>query len=568
MEQFNNVTAAINGVLWHDYVLFILVLVGVVFTVWSGFCQYRSLTHGVAVVTGKYDDPDDPGAISHFQALSAALSATVGLGNIGGVALAIALGGPGAVFWMWLIGLVGMSIKFMEVSVSMLYRNTDDPDNPHGGPMWVASKGLARINPDLAWLGRALGAIFCVMLLISTTTGGNMFQAWNVADITHNYFGVPGLVSGCILAVLVGLVIIGGIKRIGRVAGTLVPFMVVLYLVAGTYVLFVNASEIPSMFGLIFKSAFSPTEAQGAFLGGTMGFAILVGMKRAIFSNEAGQGSSPIAHSAAKTDEPAREGIVAGLEPFIDTLVVCTFTSLIILSTNVWNRSADVNFVTTPTVVPVELGQWSIQEMPVPPNDTVTWTEGARVFMIYDGEQNEQRASNLHRIDGQVVASNGRQVVRFGNIYSDTKPVLRDTGLYGNYVGASLTARAFDSALDGLGKYLVTIAVWLFALSTMISWSYYGEQGMVFLAGEKSVLPYKIVFLMLIILATAGLLNTDTELDNLTGFGTGVMVWASVPITVIFGYQGIRAYRHYLRRLKSGELDNNLPGPTLEDIMK
>ena len=242
MAEFSALLATINGILWHEYVLYAIVATGIVFTFWSGFGQYRALTHGPAVIRGVYDDPNDPGAINHFQALSAALSATVGLGNIGGVALAIALGGPGAVFWMWVIGFLGMSIKLTEVTLSMLYRNTDDPENPHGGPMWVIhhvfrKKGMPR-------LGRAIGVIFCVTLLVSTTTGGNMFQAWNVGELTQEYFGVPSWITGIVLAVIVGSVIIGGIKRIGLVAGTLVPFMVVLYLAAGLYVLAINIGDL------------------------------------------------------------------------------------------------------------------------------------------------------------------------------------------------------------------------------------------------------------------------------------------------------------------------------------
>jgi AGCS family alanine or glycine:cation symporter len=326
VAEFSAWLVYVNSIIWHDFVLYGIVGTGVLFTVWSGFSQYRALTHGPAVIRGVYDDPGDPGAINHFQALSAALSATVGLGNIGGVALAIALGGPGAVFWMWVIGFLGMAIKLTEVTMSMLYRNTDDPENPHGGPMWVASKALERSN--MAWLGRAIASVFCVTLLASTATGGNMFQAWNVGELTQEYFGVPSWMTGVVLAVLVGMVIIGGIKRIGKVAATLVPFMVLLYLLAGLYVLAINIADIPAVFTLIVKSAFVPTEATGAFVGGTAASAFLFGLKRAVFSSEAGQGSSPIAHSAAKTDEPVRKGIVAGLEPFIDTIVVCTFTAV------------------------------------------------------------------------------------------------------------------------------------------------------------------------------------------------------------------------------------------------
>ena len=217
MGEFSALLATLNGILWHEYVLYAIVGTGVLFTVWSGFCQYRALTHGPRVMRGVYDDPNDPGAINHFQALSAALSATVGLGNIGGVALAIALGGPGAVFWMWIIGFLGMAIKLTEVTLSMLYRNTDDPDNPHGGPMWVAAKALERRG--MGGLGRAIGVIFCMTLLVSTATGGNMFQAWNVGELTEEYFSVPSSITGIVLAIIVGAVIIGGIKRIGKVAG-------------------------------------------------------------------------------------------------------------------------------------------------------------------------------------------------------------------------------------------------------------------------------------------------------------------------------------------------------------
>ncbi|HET9679370.1 MAG TPA: alanine:cation symporter family protein, partial [Gammaproteobacteria bacterium] len=234
---------SVNAVLWHDSVLYILLGVGVLFTAWSGFVQYRALTHGTRVIRGDYDDKNDPGALNHFQALSAALSGTIGLGNIGGVALAVALGGPGAVFWMWVVGFFGMALKATEVTQAMLFRDTSDPDNPHGGPMWVAKKGLAHINPKLAGVGTFLGGLYCVAMLISCMLDGNLFQAWNVSNITEQYFGVPSLVSGVVLAAIVGMVIIGGIKRIGSVTGSLVPIMCALYLVAALYVLIVNIGE-------------------------------------------------------------------------------------------------------------------------------------------------------------------------------------------------------------------------------------------------------------------------------------------------------------------------------------
>ncbi len=567
MSAYNDFVTTLNGILWHNSVLFIVLGTGVLFTFWSGFCQYRALTHGVNVVRGRYDSPDDPGAINHFQALSAALSATVGLGNIGGVALAIALGGPGAVFWMWIVGIFGMALKLTEVTLSMLYRNTDDPDNPHGGPMWVVSKGLAKHSKGLGRVGKTVGVIFCITLLISTITGGNMFQAWNVGELTQEYFGIPSVVTGIVLALLVGMVILGGIKRIGAVAGRLVPLMVTLYLLAGSYVLFINFSLIPEMLVLIIKSAFSPTEASGAFIGGTMAYAFLFGMKRALFSNEAGQGSSPIAHSAAKTNEPAREGIVAGLEPFIDTLVVCTFTALVILSTGVWNRAPEAALTSAPQATSVEQGGWSLESLAVPERLSGSWKEGDKVFVIVNAHYNPQSDNTLHRLNGRLVPGEpGNLVIEWSAFQSSERPVVNDMGLYVNYVGATLTAKAFDTVTPGLGKWLVTAAAWLFAISTMISWSYYGEQGVVFLAGQRAVVPYKIIFCILIIVATLGFIKTDVQLDNLTGIGTGVMLFANIPIMWIFGRQAMAAYKEYIQRLKDGRMGPGHAPPPLEDV--
>jgi AGCS family alanine or glycine:cation symporter len=561
MSELSALLATLNSVLWHEYVLYAIVGTGILFTLWSGFCQYRALTHGPAVIRGVYDDPNDPGAINHFQALSAALSATVGLGNIGGVALAIALGGPGAVFWMWVIGLLGMSIKLTEVTLSMLYRNTDDPDNPHGGPMWVAHKALER--KGMAGLGRTIGVIFCVTLLVSTATGGNMFQAWNVGELTQEYFNVPSWITGIVLAIIVGAVIIGGIKRIGKVAATLVPFMVVLYLGAGFYVLAINIGEIPGIFALIFKSAFAPTDAAGAFIGGSVASAFLFGLKRAAFSNEAGQGSSPIAHSAAKTDEPVREGIVAGLEPFIDTIVVCTFTALIILSTGIWNRAPDVKLDILPTAMETDDG-WQFSQIEAAGDD---WLDDDRVMLIVSGDANETTGNSLHRVEGIVAESGDGFVVNWTPFESTRQPTAVGDGMYRTYVGATLTAKAFDSVTPGLGKWLVSIAAWLFAISTMISWSYYGEQGMVYLAGDKSVLGYKLIYCLLIVIATLGLIKTDADLDNMTGVGTAVMLFANIPICWFFGYQAMAAYKDYISRLKSGRMGPDHPPPHLDDLL-
>ena len=221
MESLNSIMSTINGVLWHNAVLITVLGTGVAFTIWSGFSQFRALSHGSHVLRGRYDDPADPGAINHFQALSAALSATVGLGNIGGVALAIAGGGPGALFWMWIIGFLGMALKSVEVSLAMIFRNTEDPENPHGGAMWVIDRSLGARGGVFKVVAKILGVFFCITLIVSTITGGNMFQSWNVAALTDTYFGIPRVATGIVLALIVGLVIVGGIKRIGTVAGRL-----------------------------------------------------------------------------------------------------------------------------------------------------------------------------------------------------------------------------------------------------------------------------------------------------------------------------------------------------------
>jgi AGCS family alanine or glycine:cation symporter len=559
--------AAINAVLWHNYVLYIMVITGIGFTVWSGFGQYRALTHGARVIRGTYDNPDDPGAINHFQALSTALSATVGLGNIGGVAIAISLGGPGAVFWMWVIGFLGMATKLAEVTLSMLYRNTDDPDNPHGGPMWVASRGLPKMFPWLGVGGRIIGGLFCFTCLIMAFTGGNMFQAWNTGAITESYFGVPSVASGIVLAIVVGMVIIGGIKRIGAVTGRLVPIMVVLYLIAATYALIVNFAEIPEMFALIFRGAFSTLDASGAFIGGTMGYAFLFGMKRAIFSNEAGQGTSPIAHSAAKTREPVREGVVAGLEPFIDTIVVCTLTALVILSTGVWQRGAEGVLITEPRFTEVETG-WTMQPSRITDRNSGDWLDGTPVFVVVHADDNAASGNNLHKLDGTVVIDEAGNIgVEWGSLAVAKSPEIFDRGVYVSYVGATLTAYAFDTLVPGLGKWLVTLSVWLFAISTMISYSYYGEQAMVFLAGDRSVFVYKVIYCLAAVVATAGLFQTDAQLDNLTGLGTGVMLFVNVPMLWIMGAQAMRAYKDYIKRLDEGRMGPGHEPPSLEDLI-
>ncbi|MGE3803194.1 MAG: alanine/glycine:cation symporter family protein, partial [Gemmataceae bacterium] len=575
ISTFNIVLEAINDVLWHEAALYAILGCGILFTLWSGFSQFRALTHGVGITAGKYDDPNDPGAINHFQALSTALSATVGIGNIGGVATAVALGGPGAVFWMWVVGFFGMALKTTEVTLAMLYRNTEDPENPHGGAMWVADKGFAELFPNVHWLGKLLAGLFCITLLIATITGGNMFQAFNVAEVTATNF--PGLqdhlnalggsengsflnvklATGIVLSIFTALVVIGGIKRIGHVAAALVPFMCGIYLIASLYVIIVHLGDIPALLGSIFAAAFAPAEAQGAFLGGAAGSAFAWGMKRALFSNEAGQGSAPIAHSAAKTDEPVREGLVAGLEPFIDTIVVCTLTALVILASGVWNREAVTTLPADTGIVaakpaasasnqpaPAAAG-WTVSVLELPAKASgEPWIERESLFVIVDSPEHGE----LRRLTGTVKFAGDKAMVEWEAFDTKERPTLKGNEVFGNYIGAALTSQAFDRVVPGMGTWMVSLAVWLFAFSTIISWNYYGEQGSLYLFGARSILWYRLFYCVCVVIACSGFITTDRELDNLTNLGTGVMLAANLPILLIFGRRTMGAYHEYLRR--------------------
>jgi AGCS family alanine or glycine:cation symporter len=551
------------------------------------------------------------------------------MGNIGGVAIAIAVGGPGAVFWMWMVGIAGMALKSTEVAQSMLFRDTSDPDNPHGGPMFVVKKGLEKWG--LGKLGAFIGGLFCITLLISAVTGGNMFQAWNVGDITKEATAgaLPSWVVGLILAVIVAMVILGGIKRIGSVAGVLVPVMCIIYVITGLIVIILNIDAIPGVFGSIFASAFAPSEAGGAFIGGAFGTAFLWGMKRALFSSEAGQGSSPIAHSAAQTNEPISEATVAGLEPFIDTIVVCTLTALVMLSTGALDRGgdgkgADAMFNPVPAVRLVEVhtdkgteATWifgdphqfrvagdagtdskppSAEAAVLHKNDTLYvagrtplpkrdadaerldlggtgWRHRTNVFVIADGgtEVNHHTASTRVQFAGTVVVPEdtaSQPYIRWDAINADHgevtqwktlvesngAPTLVSGAIYKDYVGATFTAYAINRSLPGWGTWIILICSWLFAISTMISWSYYGEQGIVYLLGSWAVPIYKIVYCVLIVVSTTGIVTTTKELGNLTDLGTGVMLWVNIPIMLVFGMMAMTAWHGYFRRLRNGEI--------------
>lgn len=585
MEQFWSSIDTIGGLIWGPLTFIGLLGAGILFTLWTKITQYRVMTHGIDIVKGIYDDPDDPGAINHFQALSAALSATVGLGNIAGVALAIGAGGPGALVWMWIVGFFGMALKNVEITLAMMYRDTSDPDNPSGGAMHVVKQVLGDKGPFLATVGKVAGALFCVTLIISTITGGNMFQAWSVAGLSESYFGVPKLATGIILAMVVGMVILGGIRRIGTVAGKLVPFMCLLYLFSGIAVLVINAGKIPEVFSLIFSSAFGETEASGAFIGGTLGYAFMVGMKRALFSNEAGQGSAPIAHAAAKTDEPAREGIVGGLGPFIDTICICTLTALVILTTDTWNRPAvgDLGAPIALTQSLAEDGETLIVSVDseasvanLPEQRLDEWSKGDKFFLRarVEGATHKDRNNNLVLVRGKVVSGEvdperpdapTTLSITWDSVELSESDWQGSTGgmtlekseagghgIFRDYEGAQLTAFAFDRVFEGLGKWLVTIAAWLFAISTMISWSYYGEKGVTYLVGPGGVIPYKLIFLVLIVIGAYGI-ESANEMLLLADLGTGSMLVINIPIILGLGGLAVKCLRDYDRKFLAGE---------------
>ncbi len=353
LENINNGISAFAGFMWGLPLLILLLGGGIFFSIYSRFVPFKYFWHGVNILLGRYNDPNDPGEITHFQALSSALASTVGLGNISGVAIAIQMGGPGALFWMWVSAVVGMSTKFFSCTLAILYRGKDDAGQIQGGPMYYIENGLGKKFKPLSILFSLAGLVGCTV----------MFQSNQLADIIRNQVFEPNgwfadnamtgnLAQGLIMAFLTGLVIFGGIKRIGQVASLMVPVMVVLYLFSGLLVIFNHITEIPSLFKLIIHDAFTGD----AVMGGAVGAVIVAGVRRALFSNEAGLGTSDMAHGAAMTKEPIREGLVAMIEPFIDTIVVCTITAMVILASGVWEQEGLNGVTMTTTAFIKELG--------------------------------------------------------------------------------------------------------------------------------------------------------------------------------------------------------------------
>ena len=409
------------------FVLVWLIVAATVFTFYFKFINLRAFKHGFELVRGDYHDPDAPGEVTHFQALATALSGTVGLGNIAGVAIAVSLGGPGATFWMILAGFLGMSSKFTECTLGVKYRNELPDGSVSGGPMYYLSKGLAEKGAGFAKLGKVLAVMFAIFCVGGAFGGGNMFQAnqsfaqlVNVTGGETSWMADKGWLYGLIVAALVGLVIMGGIKGIARVTSKIVPFMAVIYVVTGLIIILMHFSKIPAAFGAIFAGAFTPEGVSGGVIG-----VLFQGFKRAAFSNEAGVGSAAIAHSAVQTKRPITEGFVALYEPFVDTIVVCTITALVIIITGTWDPSVDPS------------------------------------------------------------------------------------------AGVQLTSDAFGSTISWF-PWVLTLAVVLFAFSTMISWSYYGLKAWTFLFGDNRATDaaFKILFMFFVVVGSSMQLGSVIDFSD------------------------------------------------------
>ena len=472
-------------------VLIILGITALSLTIYFRFINFRALGTAAKTIRGKYTNPDAPGQITHFQALSAALSATVGLGNIAGVAVAIAIGGPGATFWMIIVGLCGMTTKFAECTLGVKFRKVDADGTTRGGAMYYLRDGLASKGEFLAILGKVLAVLFAIFCIAGAIGAGNMFQANQAQEQFSNSFGIlnEGWQFGLIIAVLVGAVIIGGIVWIARVTSFLVPFMCIGYMLAAILILFVNLSEIPSSISLIFTEAFTGTAAAGGIIG-----AIIQGIKRGVFSNEAGVGSAPIAHSAVRTDRPASEGLVALLEPFIDTVVVCTMTALVIISSGMWNVKADTD---------KQINLFSAPES----GSVVTTVDAGTKFNLSDETLTHKDVETGEEIIDWYKVKVFKKDSEGWVSANDIKLRSKD--------GIWLTSEAFATVIDWF-PYVLSIAVFLFAFSTMISWSYYAEQSVIYLFGNniKIINSFKVIYCLFIVIGSAASLDSVIRLAD------------------------------------------------------
>jgi len=515
MQKINEFLLFLNDYLGgHQWFVFFLLGTGIFFTLYLGLPQFRYFKHAIRIVKGKYDKAEDVGDTSHFQALTTALSGTVGTGNIAGVALAIHLGGPAALFWMLITALFGMCTKFVEVTISHKYRDILPDGSISGGPMYYMKKrmNITTRKGKIIKTGAILGGFFAFATILSSFGTGSLPQINSISESMFTSFGINHTLTGGVLAVLLGLVIIGGIKRIAKVTSTLVPMMALIYVVGAILVIATNYQNILPSLGSIFTDAFTGSAAVGGFLGAGFAFTFNKGVNRGLFSNEAGQGSAPIAHSAAKAQEPVSEGMVAILEPFIDTIIICTITGLVLLSSGVWNEKIENRFQQADLLV-VDGAYSESNENDrelfsrVFSNDTTLAlytgslavnrgslvTEGITLIHAESFAEDVVITRAAEKYTGPIPVENG--VVRFselateeGEVYFTGRSLIHS---------AALTTQAFKrSMLGAWGQYIVSIGLLLFAFSTAISWSYYGGRAVTYLFGTKYVIVYRLIYVL------------------------------------------------------------------------
>ncbi len=529
---------------------------GLFLTLRLGFIQVRHLGHGFAVTSGKYDDPSEPGDVSHFQALTTALSATVGIGNIAGVAIAIHFGGPGALFWMWMTALLGMAVKYSEVTLSQKYRQVEfadqDPESwegsVSGGPMYYIERGLKE-----RWGGnwKPLAVLFASGLVLTSFLTGNGVQANTVADTLFHAFAIPKWETGLFTATVVALVILGGIRRIGAVTGVLAPVMAAIYVLGALAVIFMNYDQVLPTFALIFREAFHPTAGIAGTGVGVFVVTMMWGVRRGLFSNEAGQGSAPIAHAAAKTDEPVSEGVVALLEPFIDTIVICSMTGLVVIITGAWAAKipsavilggGDQSYVMqgggeagVKVGAPEQLTV--VDGLPaVPPSGgpVIAWHDVAVDRLYVDAAQTRPFTGTVYPGRGIAKAANGTV---YHTLFGDAAAT-----------GAPLTQIAFQRGLKrfgGWGGLIVAVSVFLFAISTAISWSYYGDRCANYLFGPKAVLPYKIVYVIMHFVGAVASLATIWTIGDIS---LGFVTFPNLLALVLLSGTVVAATKSYFKR--------------------
>ena len=504
MQEINEFLILIDQYLGSSWWFVPLLLgTGIFFTVYLGFPQIRYFSFALKVVRGRFDKKSDQGDTSHFQALTTALSGTVGTGNIAGVAFAIHLGGPAALFWMLATAMVGMTTKFVEVTLSHKYREKISDGTMSGGPMYFMKNAnflLLGKKIDMKWVG----ILFAFATVLSSFGTGSLPQINSISNSIYSSFGIDKMLTGGILAILLGVVIIGGIKRIAKITERLVPFMAVVYVIGAFSVILFNLENIVPSFISIFSEVFTGSAAVGGFLGASVSFAISRGVNRGLYSNEAGQGSAPIAHASAKTNEPVSEGLVAILEPFIDTIIICTITGLVLLSSGVWNEKHHNLFARADLEV---LDRVYSENNNEDVENLFNYLNGNSAIDKYNGSlvvssgiiQEELTLIHARSIAEDILVYDNDGELYTGNLTVITGKIQENLNIEGKSLvhSAPLTAIAFDRGFLGdYGNYIVSIGLLLFAFSTAIAWSYYGDRAMTYLFGAGSVIYFRIVYVI------------------------------------------------------------------------